>query len=143
MRLLRPALVAALLLAAACREDVATYDLTVPLPKDGFADDAGDGGAAPLCSSSANCLTCCTAEFESGALDFTAAMQPCACQPQVCQSACAATLCGTSLVLDAACRACLDGARAPGGACHQADSDCVATQGACGAFEGCLDRCPR
>ncbi len=136
-------LVAALLGAVACRDDGVALDAGMDLPRDGYVDDASDGPPLPSCAAVPDCSSCCTGEFESGALDFTAALQTCACQPQVCASACANTLCGSGLIIDAPCRACLDGARAQGGACHQADVDCMSTQGACGIFEDCLNHCPR
>lgn len=142
---MRILLATALLCAAACREPlVLSLDASAGAPLDGGDAGAGDDGPPPpRCSAEPDCPSCCSDEFESGALDFQSALQACACQPSTCRAACAGTLCGTGLALDAACRACLDGVRAPGGACHDADVECVETDGACGAFESCLDRCPR
>jgi hypothetical protein len=137
-------LLLAALVCIGCRQDVGDLDAGANLPHDGFVSDgAEDGPPLTYCPGIAACIACCTGENESGALDFTSFLQSCACQPAVCASACAKTLCGSALIIDAPCRTCLDGARAVGGACHQDDADCQSDVGPCGAFEDCMDSCPR
>ncbi|MCU1281652.1 MAG: hypothetical protein JWM53_5198 [bacterium] len=134
----------AVLAGAGCRDEVVPLDGSADLPHDGYVfGGSDDGSTLPACIGQTDCSACCTGRHESGALDFMAALQACACQPQVCKDACLNTLCGSGLILDAACRTCLDGARAAGGACYQAALDCTSTQGACGLFEDCIDSCPR
>jgi hypothetical protein len=107
-----------------------------------------DGGAdlqqpLPMCASAANCLACCTANFESGALDYDTELMSCACSATSCLTACSATVCGTNIGVDRACRACLDGTLADGGACQQTASDCLANAGPCAGFADCIAACPR
>jgi hypothetical protein len=135
---MRALLLATLVVVAACRE---------PLPPPTAPVDGGADLAMPAlppvdCRTAADCLACCTGELQSGALDFTAAVQSCACQAASCQSACKQTICGAALGVDAPCRACLDGTLVDGGACQTPVRECVATSGGCGAWQTCVERCP-
>jgi hypothetical protein len=127
-------LVVAVLLAGGCRD---------PLPPAAPSDLAGSGDlAAPIdCRTLSDCLGCCSATLQSGALAFNAALEQCACQAATCKSACRQTACGASLGVDSACRACIDGTVGDGGACTEPLAECVETGGACGAYRSCIDRC--
>jgi hypothetical protein len=120
------------LLLAACRSSG-----TVPV----------DGGVAdlqalPPCTSEPSCLACCTARFESGALDYDTELMSCACTATACASACASTVCGTGVGVDSACRQCLAGTLADGGVCLSAASDCLVNAGPCAGFADCVAACP-
>src|SRR5260370_39495090 len=132
-RIARTGIVAALLLAAACRDGVGVT------PLDGGRDLQQP---LPMCASAPNCLGCCTAHFESGALDYDVHLMSCACTPSSCMGACAATVCGTSIGIDKRCRDCLDGTLADGGVCLTAASDCLVSAGPCAAFADCVAGCP-
>jgi hypothetical protein len=120
------------LVAAGCRDDA-----------DGNTPDMTIDMAAPVvldCAAQSDCLTCCLAEHQSGALDFDSQLQSCACQPSTCQAACQTTICGSEVGIEPACRTCLEAN--DGGVCAPAVTTCVETDGACGAFKRCVDRCP-
>jgi hypothetical protein len=133
---MRLCLVLFALLVAGCRDP-----LPLPSPGDGAA--AGDDLLrAPVdCRTKADCFSCCTAEGQSGALAFTAAVQQCACQESTCKSACRQTVCGAVLGVDRACRDCIAGTLGDGGACTAALRECVETAGACGGWRSCVDGC--
>jgi hypothetical protein len=131
--------VAALVLAAALGLG-ACHDRTAAVALDGSADLHQP---RPMCARAADCLACCTRNFESGALDYDTNLMSCACTASSCLGACTQTVCGTSIGVDESCRACLDGARADGGVCQAAASDCLVNAGPCASFADCVAGCPR
>jgi hypothetical protein len=143
LRRLRAALLVAALvagtlpLAAGCRDD-----------DDSASDAGGDDLSVPAqvdCSTVSDCLACCSAENASGALDFDSSLQSCVCAGSPCEAACAQTVCGSGVGIDAACRACLlatAGNDGGSGVCGRAVAGCVADVGPCADWKSCVDRCP-
>jgi hypothetical protein len=121
-----------LALVAACRSGG-----VAPLPGPDMAPPP------PPCSSQKDCLGCCTGRFPSGALDYDSAIMSCACTGPTCATACASTVCGQGVGIDAPCRDCIAGTTVDGGACMSTLGDCLVNAGPCANYVACVASCPR